>query len=121
MIKYETIQTRAREISFPCMTSLCIMSVRKLTGDQVKSLMQKVPAWQLTSDGHKIHRSLRFQDFNQAWGFMARVALHADKFDHHPNWSNVYNNVNIELWTHDVNGLSERDFKLAAFIDSVAQ
>ena len=52
---------------------------------------------------------------------MSRVALHADKHDHHPNWSNVYNQVDIELWTHDVGGLSQRDVNLAEFIDSIAK
>ncbi|KAF8819029.1 pterin-4-alpha-carbinolamine dehydratase [Cardiosporidium cionae] len=55
----------------------------------------------------------------QAWGFMNRVALHAERMDHHPNWFNVYNRVDIELSTHDVNGLSEKDFALAQLIDSV--
>ncbi len=62
-----------------------------------------------------------FKDFNQAFGFMTRVALHADKVDHHPNWANVYNKVEIELWTHDVDGLSSRDFEMAEFIDNVSQ
>lgn len=83
--------------------------------------MNKIPSWKLNQDATKIHRSLKFNDFNQAWGFMTRVAIQADKFDHHPNWSNVYNNVEIELWTHDVNGLSNNDFELAKFIDSVSK
>lgn len=59
-----------------------------------------------------------FQSFNDAFGFMTRVALHAEKCDHHPNWSNVYNTVDIELWTHDVSGISQKDVEMALFIDS---
>ena len=59
-------------------------------------------------------------DFNQAWGFMTRVALAADKADHHPEWSNVYNRVEIVLSTHDAGGLSEKDVALARFIDGLA-
>lgn len=91
----------------------------KLTPQQVSVFLKKVPNWKISSDGSKIQRSLKFADFNQAFGFMTRVAIYADKFDHHPNWSNVYNSVNVELWTHDVNGLTERDFSLAEFIDLI--
>ena len=65
-------------------------------------------------------RSFKFADFNQAWGFMTRVALAADKADHHPEWSNVYNKVEIVLSTHDAGGLSDKDVALAKFIDQVA-
>lgn len=91
----------------------------RLTPQQVLVFLQKTPKWKISSDGSKIQRSLKFADFNQAFGFMTRVAIYADKFDHHPNWSNVYNSVNVELWTHDVNGLTDRDFSLAEFIDSI--
>ena len=67
-----------------------------------------------------IHKKFQFADFNQAWGFMTRVALAADKADHHPEWSNVYNRVEIVLSTHDAGGLSAKDIELAKFIDSVA-
>ena len=91
----------------------------KLTPQQVFVFLQKTPNWKISSDGSKIQRSLKFANFNEAFGFMTRVAIYADKFDHHPNWSNVYNSVNVELWTHDVNGLTDRDFLLAEFIDSI--
>ena len=83
--------------------------------------MTRIPRWNLVDDASKIRRTIKFKDFNEAFGFMTRVALHADKYDHHPNWSNVYNNVDIELWTHDVGGLSENDLRLAEFIDSIAK
>ena len=66
-----------------------------------------------------IRRDLKFTDFNQAWGFMCRVALAAEKADHHPEWSNTYNNVSIVLSTHDAGGLSEKDVALARFIDGL--
>ena len=64
-----------------------------------------------------IQKTFNFKDFNEAFGFMTRVALKADKMDHHPEWFNVYNRVEITLSTHDCQGLSERDVKLANFID----
>ena len=79
----------------------------------------KVPqGWAV--DGGKLHRELEFKDFSQAWAFMSRVALAAEKADHHPEWSNVYNRVEIVLSTHDAGGLSGKDIDLAKFIDSVA-
>jgi 4a-hydroxytetrahydrobiopterin dehydratase len=66
-----------------------------------------------------IHRGFRFGDFGEAFGFMARVALLAEKQDHHPEWSNVWNRVEITLTTHDAKGLSERDLALAAAIDAL--
>ena len=67
-----------------------------------------------------IKRDFKFADFNEAFGFMTRIALKADKMDHHPEWFNVYNNVTITLSTHDCQGLSSRDITLATFIDSIA-
>ena len=64
-------------------------------------------------------RDLKFKDFSEAWGFMARVALLAEQQDHHPEWSNVYNRVAITLTTHDAGGLSARDVKLAHAIDAL--
>lgn len=62
-----------------------------------------------------------FKDFNEAFGFMTRIALKADKMDHHPEWFNVYNRVEVTLSTHECQGLSERDVKLATFIEEVAK
>ena len=66
-----------------------------------------------------IRRGFRFRDFNEAWGFMARVALLAEAQDHHPEWSNAYNRVEVVLTTHDAGGLSERDLRLARAIDAL--
>jgi 4a-hydroxytetrahydrobiopterin dehydratase len=78
------------------------------------------PGWTLDTDGKGIRRSLRFADFTAAFAFMARVALHAEKMDHHPEWFNVYSRVDIRLSTHDAGGLTDRDFALAAVIDAAA-
>ncbi len=72
--------------------------------------------WQINGDS-KLAKTVRFDDFIQAWAFMSKVALYAEKNQHHPEWSNVYNTVNIELTTHDVAGLSDKDFALASFIE----
>ncbi|XP_011255639.1 probable pterin-4-alpha-carbinolamine dehydratase [Camponotus floridanus] len=76
--------------------------------------------WTVQSDRDAIYKEFVFKNFNEAFGFMTRVALQAEKMDHHPEWFNVYNKVNITLSSHDVNGLSQRDVKLATFIDKVA-
>jgi 4a-hydroxytetrahydrobiopterin dehydratase len=79
--------------------------------------------WHMHPERDAIVRSFRFADFNAAWGFMSRVALLAEKADHHPEWFNVYNRVDITLSTHDVGdagGLSQRDLDLAAAIDRAA-
>lgn len=79
------------------------------------------PLWSLEAGGKAIRRTLTFADFNAAFGFMARVALAAEKADHHPEWSNVWNRVDIRLTTHDAGGLTQKDFDLAAFIDAASQ
>jgi len=75
--------------------------------------------WTMVSGRDAIYKEFLFKDFNQSWGFMNRVALKAEKMDHHPEWFNVYNKVQITLATHDCGGLSERDVKLATFIESL--
>ena len=82
--------------------------------------LQGLPHWR-ADEGEReaIARSLTFADFNTAFGFMTRVAILAEKADHHPEWSNVYNRVDILLTTHDADGLSERDAKLAEAIEAL--
>lgn len=80
-----------------------------------------VPSWTLDAGAKSIRRSLKFADFNAAFGFMTQVALAAEKADHHPEWSNVWNRVDITLTTHDAGGLTQKDFALAAFIDETAR
>ncbi|XP_046617253.1 pterin-4-alpha-carbinolamine dehydratase [Neodiprion virginianus] len=77
--------------------------------------------WTVQDSRDAIYKEFLFKNFNQAFGFMSRVALQAEKMDHHPEWFNVYNKVQITLSSHDVNGLSQRDVKLATFIDTVAK
>jgi 4a-hydroxytetrahydrobiopterin dehydratase len=92
------------------------MSVPRLTQAVIAVLLADLPEWQLRQDGTAITRSFKFGDFNAAFGFMTRVALYADKHDHHPEWSNVYNTVEITLTTHDAGGLSARDAAMARAI-----
>jgi 4a-hydroxytetrahydrobiopterin dehydratase len=82
--------------------------------------MQLLPQWTYDADAKGIRRTLRFADFAEAFGFMTRVAILAEKADHHPEWFNVYNRVEILLTTHDADGLSQRDIDLASKIDVIA-
>ncbi len=88
-----------------------------LSDAEIQTLLAKLAGWQLT--GNKLRRELRFPDFSAAFGFMARLALAAEKLDHHPEWSNVYNRVTIELSTHDAGGLTVLDFELARIANSL--
>lgn len=92
----------------------------KLEGKARSDALAVLKEWTEVPGRDAIQRSLTFADFNHAWGFMTRVALAAEKADHHPDWSNVYNKVTIVLSTHDAGGLSEKDVALAKFIDSIA-
>lgn len=76
--------------------------------------------WSLVDDRDAIHRGFRFADFRQAFGFMAQVALLAEKMDHHPEWKNVWNSVDVTLSTHDAGGLTELDLRLARAMDRIA-
>ena len=88
----------------------------------VAETLKALPLWR-ASTGHRpaIERRLIFKDFNAAFGFMTRVALMADKMDHHPEWSNVYNRVEVLLTTHDAGGVTELDIRMARFIDEAAK
>jgi 4a-hydroxytetrahydrobiopterin dehydratase len=91
--------------------------VEKLDETARATLATKLPDWQL--DGEHLKRSFHFKDFNEAWGFMNRVALLAEAQDHHPEWFNVYSKVDIALTTHDAGGVSARDVRLAKAIDAL--
>jgi len=83
--------------------------------------LRSLPDWCAVEGGREaIQRTFRFVDFNAAFGFMTRVALMADKLDHHPEWFNVYNRVDVTLATHDADGVTELDVKLAQFMDQAA-
>ena len=90
-----------------------------LTADDRARALSRVPAWSEVDGRDAIERTVEFDSFIAAFGFMTQVAIHAEKLNHHPEWFNVYNNVNVVLSTHDVGGLSDKDFTLAAFMDSV--
>ena len=91
------------------------MSAQRLNGSQRSDLASTHPNWSM--DGEKLRRDFQFRDFVEAFGFMSQVALLAEARNHHPNWSNVYNRVTIELTTHDLGGLSTLDTELAIAID----
>ena len=93
--------------------------ITKLDDADRAGLLAKIPDWTVHPTRDAIERRFVFRDFNQAWGFMAGVARLAEQQDHHPEWSNVYNLVDILLTTNDAGGLSGRDIKLAAAIDAL--
>lgn len=91
--------------------------IRRANEHEIEAALQRLDDWSLR-DG-KLHRVFEFSDFVEAFGFMARVALLAERHDHHPEWSNVYRRVEIDLTTHDAGGISERDLAFAAAIDTL--
>ncbi len=90
-----------------------------LTDAERNALTGTLPDWSLAKAGSAIERIFRFKDFNEAWGFMTRVALLAERMDHHPDWSNVWNTVAIQLSSHDSGGLTKRDVRMATAIDAL--
>ena len=95
------------------------MAVARLSDVEITAALAGLPGWSRLADRSAMQKSFKFTDFNAAWGFMARVALAAEKQDHHPEWCNVYNRVDITLSTHDAGGLSARDVTLALTIESL--
>jgi 4a-hydroxytetrahydrobiopterin dehydratase len=93
--------------------------VARLTEGHRNESLAAIPDWRYDESRDAISRRLTFADFNQAFGFMSRVALLAEKADHHPEWSNVWNRVDILLTTHDAGGLSQRDIAMAQAIDAL--
>ena len=89
----------------------------KLTDKEIESEVNKMPGWKVVNG--KLSKSFEFKDFIEAFSFMTRVAMHAEKMNHHPEWFNVYNKVNIDLVTHDLNGISNYDMKLANTINKI--
>ena len=89
----------------------------KLSEAEARQRLVAIPAWVLR-DG-RLHRDFSFPSFVEAFGFMSQVALRAEAMDHHPDWSNAWNKVSIDLVSHDVGGISQRDFDLAAAIDAL--
>jgi len=93
---------------------------QKLDSAARKSALAKLNGWSEVSGRDAITRKFTFKNFNEAFGFMSRIALVAEKMDHHPEWSNVYKTVDVTLSTHDAGGLTELDVKLAEAMDKIA-
>lgn len=93
----------------------------KLPAAEKAKALAELSGWSELSGRDAIGKSFKFKTFNEAWGFMARVALEAEKMDHHPEWTNVYNKVDVVLSTHSAGGLTELDVKLARKMDLFAK
>ncbi len=93
--------------------------ISKLTAVERRRELASLKGWKKPRGREAIFKSFRFRNFNEAFGFMTRVALMADRMDHHPEWFNVYNRVDVTLTTHDAGGVTERDIALAKFIESL--
>lgn len=89
---------------------------KALEAPEIEARLAELDGW--TLENGKLHRDFRFASFVEAFGFMTRVALVAEKMDHHPEWSNVYDRVSVDLTTHDAGGITELDFRLAAAMDA---
>lgn len=92
----------------------------RLSADAVAAALAEIEGWSLAGDGKSIRRVFTFRNFSEAFGFMSRAALAAEKMDHHPDWSNVYKTVDVTLNTHDADGLTELDFSLARKMNKIA-
>lgn len=96
------------------------MARNRLTADELKQALAELEGWQKVDDREAITKSFKFKDFNAAFGFMTRAALYAEKLDHHPEWFNVYNRVDVTLATHSENGVTELDIKMARKMNAIA-
>jgi 4a-hydroxytetrahydrobiopterin dehydratase len=94
--------------------------INKLTAEERKSKLAELPGWEPAIGRDALHKSFKFEDFNAAFGFMTRVAIKAQELDHHPEWFNVYNRVEVLLATHDADGVTELDVTLAQIMDAAA-
>ncbi|HJS12947.1 4a-hydroxytetrahydrobiopterin dehydratase [Sphingopyxis sp.] len=92
---------------------------RALAPNALEAALQNLPAWRYDAKRRALFRSLVLEDFGEAMGLMVRIGIEAEKADHHPEWSNVYNRLDIWLTTHDANGVSDRDLHLARRIDAI--
>lgn len=95
------------------------MAIAKLSPEARARALEELAGWQPLDDRDAIRKSYRFESFVEAFGFMSRVALVAERMDHHPEWCNVYNRVEVTLTTHDADGLSQRDIDLAQAMDAL--
>jgi len=93
------------------------MELTQLSHEEIEKDLKNLPGW-VVVDG-KLHKEFKFDDFNQAFGFMTRAAMHIEKMNHHPEWFNVYNKLTIDLTTHDAGGITENDINLAKTLNSL--
>ncbi len=96
------------------------MTREKLQRDEAESALSELSGWTLSDDATAIHKRFTFRNFGEAFAFMTRVAMAAEKLDHHPEWTNVYKTIDVKLSTHDAKGLTDLDFRLAKQMDMYA-
>ena len=94
------------------------MAISKMSETQIAAELKKLPGWSVVNGN--LHRVFEFKDFSQAFAFMTQVALAAEKMDHHPDWSNVWNKVTVDLSTHSAGSLTQNDFDLAAKMQQIS-
>ena len=90
----------------------------KLSSEQISEELKNLSGWSVKEE--KLHKDFEFGDFNEAFGFMTRAAMHIEKMNHHPEWFNVYNKLTVDLMTHDAGGITENDIELAKILNSLA-
>jgi 4a-hydroxytetrahydrobiopterin dehydratase len=91
--------------------------VTKISHKEIEKELKDMPGWTIVEG--KLHKEFQFNDFNRAFGFMTRAAMHIEKMNHHPEWFNVYNKLIVDLTTHDAGGITENDIKLAKTLNSL--
>ena len=89
----------------------------RLSPEQINQELKNLSGWTVKEE--KLHKNFEFDDFNQAFGFMTRAAMHIEKMNHHPEWFNVYNKITVNLTTHDAGGITENDIELARILNSL--
>ena len=94
--------------------------IDRISATELKQALRQIPGWSIAQSGQAIEKTFEFADFNQAFGFMARAAMAAEKADHHPEWHNVYSRVAVTLTTHEVGGVTTRDLELATAMERFA-
>jgi len=93
------------------------MALEKLSSDKIENELESLDGWSVVNG--KLHKDFQFDDFNQAFGFMARASMHIEKMNHHPEWFNVYNKLSVDLMTHDAGGITQNDVNLAKILNSL--
>lgn len=93
------------------------MAPEKLSSDVIENELKGLDGWAVVNG--KLHKDFQFEDFNQAFGFMARASMHIEKMNHHPEWFNVYNKLSVDLMTHDAGGITQNDINLAKILNSL--